>query len=388
MSHVDEGTLSGYIDGQLGEADRGVVDQHLATCEECRSLLAEEQRRADYARAILRSAGTRGSKTPSFVDVIERSRTRSGQRSDRRRLSRLASLAWAATIVVAVAVGWFARDFVPSSRKTDVADFTTARQELQVTPESNAASAPADPPAASAPVRPAPAPVQSRNDLAGRRRAAGPTRAKVAAPLPPSESRQARAAAPAKAEPAAGAVNLADRDEKKTDPSRDLAAAPPKADGDRPMAAAAETAPVPAAAPGALRKTAEPPLWIDTSEADAERTLGRKPFTIPGLAVASYSVAANGDGSIVVRQLLSPGNEVVLTERRAPQLELARGYAAGAGSRAPSSRAAAPSAARSQDAFEVREADEGVAIQRLGYSVTARGPISRDSLAVLLGKVR
>jgi hypothetical protein len=273
--------------------------------------------------------------------------------------------------VIAVAVGWVARNLTLSSRGIDVPELERASDRESTTVTINAAPSPA---AAPGPAEGARAPVPSRRDLPVRGKTAAPARAKTTAT--PPEQRQL----------AQGAASLDDRKENKSEPARD-AVSPPAA-SEMANARPAAPQPAPAAPPAALRKAAEEaPLWIDTSEAEAARVLGRQPLTIPGLAVSSYSVAASGDGSIVVRQLLSPGNEIVLTERRSPQ-EFARGIAEGAGA-ARSSRSPAPSAARAQvDAFEAREADGGVSVQRQGYSVTGRGSIPRDSIEALLRKVR
>src|ERR1043165_10307808 len=50
MSHVDEGSLHAYLDGELSSSERAAVDAHLGQCGECRAALAEE-------RALLRESG-------------------------------------------------------------------------------------------------------------------------------------------------------------------------------------------------------------------------------------------------------------------------------------------------------------------------------------------
>ena len=42
MSHVDEGTLHAYLDGELPSVERTALEAHLADCATCRANLAEE----------------------------------------------------------------------------------------------------------------------------------------------------------------------------------------------------------------------------------------------------------------------------------------------------------------------------------------------------------
>src|SRR6266850_373938 len=50
MSHVDDGTLHAYLDGELSSAETQGVDAHLAQCPACRGRLEEE-------RALITRAG-------------------------------------------------------------------------------------------------------------------------------------------------------------------------------------------------------------------------------------------------------------------------------------------------------------------------------------------
>src|SRR4030088_1481885 len=42
MSHVDEGTLHAYLDGELPSAERTALEAHLADCSTCRANLTEQ----------------------------------------------------------------------------------------------------------------------------------------------------------------------------------------------------------------------------------------------------------------------------------------------------------------------------------------------------------
>src|ERR1051325_10141148 len=59
MSHVDEGTLHAYLDGELSSSERAAVDAHLGQCGECRAALAEERALLERASALLGSAPPR-----------------------------------------------------------------------------------------------------------------------------------------------------------------------------------------------------------------------------------------------------------------------------------------------------------------------------------------
>ena len=56
MSHVDEGTLHAFLDGELSSSERAGVDAHVAQCAACRARLAEERALLERASALLGSA--------------------------------------------------------------------------------------------------------------------------------------------------------------------------------------------------------------------------------------------------------------------------------------------------------------------------------------------
>lgn len=116
MWHVDEGILNAYLDGELdgqvpGHPDAQEVETHLAQCADCRALLDEVERVRDRASNILASSGPSALETPPFEELRARKEARSQQRLVRQ-LNRSKVLAWAATIVLAAGVGWFARDAI------------------------------------------------------------------------------------------------------------------------------------------------------------------------------------------------------------------------------------------------------------------------------------
>jgi hypothetical protein len=99
MSHVDEGTLHAYLDGELAPVERERVDTHLKGCPACQARLAEE-------RAILeRASRLLGMATPPERAMPPLTQLRQPPLMWRLRRP----LAWAATLILAVGLGWFAR---------------------------------------------------------------------------------------------------------------------------------------------------------------------------------------------------------------------------------------------------------------------------------------
>jgi len=56
MSHVDEGTLHAYLDGELPSVERAALEAHLADCATCRENLTDERALRERATAVLGSA--------------------------------------------------------------------------------------------------------------------------------------------------------------------------------------------------------------------------------------------------------------------------------------------------------------------------------------------
>lgn len=108
MSHVDEGTLHAYLDhGDRPMGDRREVEDHLATCAHCRQRLDDARSLRERAAAILEASGPPAVPVPPFDSVL----ARAGGRAPRPVVSvrRLRALGWAASIALAVGVGWMAR---------------------------------------------------------------------------------------------------------------------------------------------------------------------------------------------------------------------------------------------------------------------------------------
>jgi hypothetical protein len=121
MRHVTDGELHAYLDGALDLLPEGrgeEVRDHLSFCEACQDRLQEEERVRAEAGALLGAPGMGEFTLPSFEELRERAEAQGageggstdlGQRAvnaPRRRLLRGLPLAWAATIVLALGVGW------------------------------------------------------------------------------------------------------------------------------------------------------------------------------------------------------------------------------------------------------------------------------------------
>jgi len=142
MSHLTDGEIHVYLDGALdllSDHRAAEIREHLARCEDCRSRLEEERRIRKRASGILGGATAGASRSvddetgdlPSFDTIRERAGgeempgavASEGAFSDRsperkKGSSRQAwyrGVAWAATVVLSLGLGWYARSGVVES---------------------------------------------------------------------------------------------------------------------------------------------------------------------------------------------------------------------------------------------------------------------------------
>jgi hypothetical protein len=144
MSHVDEGLLHAYLDGAIrpGDDAHAALTAHLELCADCRARLEEARAIKDRAHELLRSVLAGGKGRPDFAEVERLAAARLQQAEPAadtepaantnrparaRRSRRYVSLAWAASIGVAVGAGWMARALIvvpevdePRAAATDV----------------------------------------------------------------------------------------------------------------------------------------------------------------------------------------------------------------------------------------------------------------------------
>jgi Putative zinc-finger len=173
MSHVDDGILHGYLDGELSPAEAREVDAHLAQCPDCRRRLEEERALIARAAELLALATPPERALPPFRAGDVKAPTRLWWQV---RLP----LAWAATVALALGIGtYLGREVNPASR-------------AEKAPENTAATR-----------RPIAEPVKP--ELAARRESAAEKRG--AAPTPPARGRADNIALA----PAAGVANADER---------------------------------------------------------------------------------------------------------------------------------------------------------------------------------
>lgn len=100
MSHVDDGTLHAYLDGELTPVERARLEAHVAECAACRNRLDEERALIERASGLLGLAQPPERAAPPLHElrrpsVVWRLRV---------------PVAWAATVVLALGLGYYAGD--------------------------------------------------------------------------------------------------------------------------------------------------------------------------------------------------------------------------------------------------------------------------------------
>ena len=168
MPHVDDGLLHAYLDGELAGAARDHVLVHLAECAACRTRLEEERALVARAAELLARAAPPTRAPIPFAPVAH-------SQAPRWRIP----AAWAATVTIAFAVGWYAQREQLAYELAGRASEQAAGTQLDTLPRARAADGKAAPapshsrPRASAALAPAEA---FRRDAA---RPAGPGAAAV-----------------------------------------------------------------------------------------------------------------------------------------------------------------------------------------------------------------
>jgi anti-sigma factor RsiW len=281
MSHVDEGTLHAYLDGELASTERAALEAHLAQCATCRATLAEERALLERASALLGSARPAERPAPPF-EQLRRAPKRAPWHVRR-------SLAWAASIALALGLGYYLRN--PAAR---VAPATPVPQ-VAVAHDRGAS----------------PAPVR-QVERQGRRAAAdeaAQTREKVdsgATSVALGNEPQVHERPPS--------ANAAPRpaDALSTAAARSVTGALARTERDRGAAAASsmriDGAPVPQL--GATN-------WPVINRRVARSILGEEPVGLPGLATRSIRRGPGTDGTVVVEQAVDSSTVIQIFQRPA-----------------------------------------------------------------------
>ena len=194
MLHLDEGTIHGWLDGELADAERARVERHVTECEPCAAAVAEARGMiAGAARIVLALDSVPGGVIPKAPPVARRSR------SLWRTLGVTpARAAFAATLLIAVAATLAKRH-----------DRTSAFSGKQPVPTVNTPAAPRTQPIGAPAADSSAAPSGAAHALA-RGRAKIAVEPKVRREPPPATRVPATPAPAAAAQPAAGSAGAID----------------------------------------------------------------------------------------------------------------------------------------------------------------------------------
>jgi len=384
MSHVDDGTLHAYLDGELTPGERARLEAHVAECAACRTRLDEERALIDRASGLL-----------GLAQPPERSAPPLHQLRRPRLAWRLrVPLTWAATVVLALGIGYYAGNervagvaSAPEARVADSAALTSAVANSVALDSSTTLDTRAnDALGYSAGERrqlvtttrpPAPAAPQKRTERAP----------PVYVDGTPVQSRRDRAAVASldTAAAASGVITFKPRDLRPPPTPAPTAnvAAPPSREAEEVVVAqlgrvAADSAASNlAAARGRLVAT----QWPIIRRGPARDILGTEPVGIPGLAVRNIRRSPSG-AVVLVEQTIDSTTVIQLFQERVEDDQLApRAYY-----RYDSARARQPAAG-----VQLRGLTAGT--ERLaryigGVRVEIAGPLSADSLNRLLEQVK
>ena len=351
MQHLDDALIAEWVDGAIPPESphHAALAAHVDQCDECRVRVDEERALAGHVRQLLGVAAP-PERVPPFAEVLHRAGSAPERAAPRGFPWR--RLAWAATVVVAGGVGWYARGaLIASGGNRPTAPTQVAGRE--------AAAAPAGAALLEA-TRVAPEAVAESSAVGGiarREEAVAADRGAQAA-----QTRETVAGQIAAAEAAAADERLAAR--------RDAAppAAPAPAEA-RPLAQVSPTV------ENELRaqKTAVRLPWTVTTRSDAERVLGHPLLSVRTLPIAGIDLASDS-GAVRVRQPLGDGATLELVQFPQAATDAVVGRAAVAG---------AVDEPRERPAPGTPSVLESVVE---GVRVVVSGPVTLDSLRVLLGK--
>src|SRR5438876_175193 len=134
ISHVDDGQLHAYLDGELPQAELWRLEAHLGECPACRGRLEEQRALIARASELLALATPPARDAPPFRPAV-------AQPPPPVRWPARQPLAWAATVVLALAAGWYLRGESPSApvrpdRRAAAANAAAPRETARTVPPS------------------------------------------------------------------------------------------------------------------------------------------------------------------------------------------------------------------------------------------------------------
>jgi putative zinc finger protein len=343
MSHVDDGTLHAYLDGELSPPEAQAVEAHVAQCPACRTRLEEERALIARAGELLARAAPPDRELPPF---------RPGDVNPPARLwwQVRTPLAWAATIALALGIGTYVGERgvaptifgdrlartapAPGPATASAPDSAFAEQRQRVAERRLRVSKPAASPAVGGAIE-----EKSRQELA--RPAADSIARREAAPVTADRYLASKAAAPVPARPEvvrlgalAGAVN-------------------------------------------------GPPIGVDS----ARLLLGTDPLVVPDLPIRGmYRGRLLGySAMVIVEQALDSTTVIEVINGRPSPLQLSDVVVTGAGEarRRADTAPPPPPSPKPAPALPPPAAMEKANRAASDFFVDVRGPLSTDSLAAL-----
>ena len=364
MSHVDEGTLHAYLDGELPPSERSDVDAHLAQCAACKALLTEERALLERATALLGSTRPAERPAPPFHEV---------RRAQRRPWYVRRTFAWAASLVLAVGLGYYVRGPSPRSAPSLLEDRATVapasestrqqRQMLAREKDEFVPAGPANKARRSAPPANEVAQAQGFTAVDSLRRGDSvlgyslqqpPVNLRGAAPVPVAGA--ARALDTILGRRDSGAMPLGLEEAIVT------AAPPPRAE----RRAAAAAAPSVSRNDSRSVRNLLSTTWPLISRGKAASMLGDRPVGVPGLATRRIRGSPGTDSTVVVEQALDSNTVIQIFQR-------------------PASAAANYDSSGVSHGGVARERTDRVLARYVGrLRVEISGPVSTDSLNRLL----
>ena len=126
MSHLDEGRLMALLDGELTGTDQQDAERHLQSCSECSARLSELRSLMQEADGLVSDLGE--PPAPASVTVSPRAERRAPRRAS------LRPLAWAASIVAALGLGFAGSQWLESGAMES--DYAAATDPVAEPPSS------------------------------------------------------------------------------------------------------------------------------------------------------------------------------------------------------------------------------------------------------------
>ncbi len=393
MPHVDEGQIQAYLDRQLEFAEaeaRERFEAHVSECAQCAALVEQERSFHGRAAAVLQQSEPELVEAPAFDDIVARATDRS-QSASVKKLNRTRSLAWAASIAVAVTVGWYARFSVSGPSPNEQA--LQKLQEPQVTLSRNEvpqAEAVADADEArtgvAGAVQPAPTgPARQRDRVSSTVQEGAGRGFREGAGVDSGAEREVE-------QDVERALSVDRRDApverlRRVNADRLAAAADSAAQGDSIVPVAARVVLRVArkveeqnrfAVAGAPAAFSDDEAWTDLTLQEAERRIGRRILIVEGLEilrVSIESVAANA--SVRVVQRLSSGDSLEIVQRPLAEVDRVAGVL----------QARAEMLEADEMADEARTVST-ISVARGEVLLTLRAPVAHDSLQALSSRLR